>query len=366
MLLSLALGCTLGVASLSAHDDQPPVVVVASLPDEGQPPAPSIDVAATDVAATSETVKAATNVETASSAEVVTTEQVEQLADKPAAPTEVRELSVEPVLETRPMLPADRPAWVGAPNDTSERIHRLYVASFTANTAAEVEADEMLDDPMVAAVQRYLAETLFPNDESLPLPVTAEFVRHNLLDKSTSYVAAMTTQSGTEYQKWVVLQVTPEHRDYFTRQLREHKQRHRLAALGTGLAGLLGIAAMMNFGFNRRRRRYPDSLAPVSMAIMPGQGNGHDKHVQYVAAGVAPVAVGKVARKKRSCVKKTLILMVAAGLVFAFMLPAFTIVKLGPHRAVRTEHVRVDVNGNKIYEHTKILPFIEEALSDHN
>ena len=366
MLLSLALGCTIGVASLSAHDDQPPVAVVASLPDEGQPPAPSID-----VAATSETIAAAAKVEPAPSAEVATTEQVEQIADKPA-PTEVRELSIEPVLEKRPMLPADRPAWVGAPNDTSERIHRLYVASFTANTAEKVEADEMLDAPLVAAVQRYLGETLFPNDESLPLPITPEFVRHNLLDKSTSYVAAMTTQSGTEYQKWVVLQISPEHREYFTQLLREHKQRHRLAALGTGLAGLLGVTALLNFGFNRRRRRYPNSLAPVAMAMMPGQGpgmvfgNGPENHVQFVAAGAAPAAVGKVARKKRSFLKKTLILMVAAGLVFGFVAPALTLVKLEPHRAVRTEHVRVDVDGAKVYEHTKILPFTEEASSDHN
>ena len=374
-MLSLALGCTIGVASLSAHDDQPPAAVVASLPDEGQPPAPSID-----AAATIETVNATAKVEPVPSAEVVTSEQVEQLADKPAEqvaaqpapPAEVRELSIEPVLEKRPMLPADRPAWVGAPNDTSERIHRLYVASFTAKTAAEVEADEMLDEPIVAAVQRYLNETLFPNDESLPLPVTAEFVRHNLLDKSTSYVAAMTTQSGTEYQKWVVLQVTPEHREYFTQLLREHKQRHRLAALGTGLAGLLGVTALLNFGFNRRRRRYPNSLAPVAMAMMPGQGpamglgNGHDNQVQYVAAGATPVAACKVTRKKRSCVRKTLLAMVGAGLVFALVAPAVTLVKLEPHRAVRTEHVRVDVDGNKVYEHTKILPFTEEASSDHH
>ena len=369
MLLSLALGCTIGVVTLSAQDESPPALV-ASLPDEGQPPAPTTEVAAIapEPAPVPAVAVPAATIETAPSAEVVASEQVEQIADKPPVPTEVRELSVEPVLEKRRMLPADRPAWVGAPNDTSERIHRLYVASFTANTAEEVEGDEMLDEPLVAAVQRYLDETLFPGDDALQLPINANFIRHNLLDKSTSYVAAMTTQSGTEYQKWVVLQVTPEQREYFAQLLREHKQRHRLAALGTGLAGLLGLTGIVNVAFNRRRRRYPNAMAPITMAIMPGNaiGAGPDNFVQHVAAGVAPAVMVKAPPKKRSFLKKTLILMVAAGLVFAFVAPALTLVKLEPRRAVRTEHVRVDVDGTKVYEHTKVLPPLEEALSDHH
>ncbi len=262
------------------------------------------------------------------------------------------------------MLPADRPSWVGAPNDTSDRVHRLYVASFTAGTAAEVEADEMLDDPLVAAVQRYLDETLFPGDDALPLPITPDFVRQNLLDKSTSYVAAMTTQSGTEYQKWVVLRITPEHREYFTQLLREHKQRQHMAVLGSVLVCLLGFTGLLNLAFNRRSRRYPSAVTPVSMAIMPNQGmGGGDNFVQHVAVGAAPAVAVKAAPKKRSFVKKAFILMVAAGLVFALVAPALTIVKL-KHHPVRTEHVRVDVDG-KVFEHTKIVPLIEEALSEH-
>ncbi len=410
--LFVAFSFSLGLTSLWADDDQPPVVV-ASLPAEGQPPAPSTDKPAVSEEATpvkatqpqvvenavvekiaieqppveaippadtkadvakADVAKAEVANADVANAEVTNVDQIEQLGAKSPAPDAVRELSVEPVLEKRPMLPADRPAWVGAPNDTSQRVHRLYVASFTADTREDVEADEMLDDPLVAAVQRYLDETLFPGQGAMDLPITPEFVRSNLLDNSTSYVAAMTTQSGTEYQKWVVLQVTPEQREYFAGQLREHKQRQRMAVLGVGLAGILGLTGLANLAFNRRRRRYPDAVTPITMAIMPGSapvhgqaiqrddalrpGNGNP--VQYVAAA-APVAM-QAPRKKRSFVRKALILMFAAGLVMAFVFPAVVKVRTGPHR---TEATRIEVDG-RIWEIKTTQPLFENELSDHN
>lgn len=411
--LFVAFSFALGLASLSAQDQEPPAaqepsVIVASLPDEGQPPAPAIeDPAAANEAANnkvvaSETVKPeavkpvvvkleggeeAAKAETVvpqpavkdvPPAEVASVEQIEQLGAKTPEPSAVRELSVEPVLETRPMLPADRPAWVGAPNDTSERVHRLYVASFTTAARDEVEADEMLDDPLVAAVRRYLDESLFPGEGAMDLHITPEFVRSNFLDNSTSYIAAMTTQSGTEYQKWVVLKVTPEQREYLADLLREHKQRQRMAVLGVGLVGVLGLTGLANLAFNRRRRRYPNTLTPITMAIMPGNGPGngpgnayddgyHNRPgnspgnaVQYVAAA-APVA-RQAPRKKRSFVKKALIMMVAAGLVGGLMFPWVVKVKRGPHR---TEATRVEVDG-RIWEIKTTRPLFENELSDPN
>lgn len=392
--LFVAFSSALGLASLSAQDQEPPVIV-ASLPDEGQPPAPAIEVPAaanedannkvvasetvkpeaikTEVgeeAANEETVVPQPAVKDVPPAEVASVEQIEQLGAKTPEPNAVRELSVEPVLETRPMLPADRPAWVGAPNDTSERVHRLYVASFTTAARDEVEADEMLDDPLVAAVRRYLDESLFPGEGAMDLHITPEFVRSNFLDNSTSYVAAMSTQSGTEYQKWVVLKVTPEQREYLADLLREHKQRQRMAVLGVGLVGVLGLTALANLAFNRRRRRYPNALTPITMAIMPGNvpgngpGNAYDGYqnspgnnpgnaVQYVAAA-APVA-RQAPRKKRSFVKKAFIMLVAAGLVGGLMFPLVVKVKRGPHR---TEATRVEVDG-KIWEIKTTRPLFE-------
>ncbi len=302
LVIVATLSFAVGRASLSA--DEPPAIV-ASLPADGQPPAPVIAKAAdAEVVFDAEVQAIAETVATASVAE-------------PPAPAEVRELSVEPAAEKRPMLPPDRPAWVGAPNDTSERVHRLYVASFTADSREAVEADDMLDEPMVAAVRHYLNDTVFRTEKAGrwigQLPISAEFVRNNLLDHSTNYVAAMTTQSGTEYQKWVILQVTPEQREYFAQQLHEYKQRERLAVLGVGLASVLGVTGLANMAFNRRRRRYPNAMTPVSMAIMPGGGN--DNAVQYVAAAAAPPVLAAAAPpKKRSLLVKALIMFVAAGL----------------------------------------------------
>ncbi len=300
-----------------------------------------------------------------SAAEVVTNAQVEQIAEQPAgkapAANEVRELSVEPVLETRPMLPADAPAWVGAPNETSERIHRLYVASFTADTPESLERDEMLDEPMVAAVKRYLDETVFPGEDAWDLPLSPEFVRTYLLDTTTSYVAPMTTQSGIVYQKWVVLKVTPEARAVFAKQLREHKQRERMAFLGIGLLGLLGLTGLANIGFNRRRQRYPSAVTPVTMAIMPA--NGRDDAVQYVAAGVVPpVVMAQKPHKKRSFFGKALVMLGSAILVLAIVAPVFVI--KGQRIRHRTDHTRINIDG-KVWEIKTTRP-LAEALSDHH
>lgn len=401
--LFVAFSLTLSLSSLLADDDDDdrPIVIVASLPDQGQPPAPtptpepvasaSLPVPAAPPVAAPATETSATETETetpapatpapekshaekSASAEVASSEQVEQLMKKAEAPAEVRELSVEPVLETRPKLPADRPAWVGAANDTSQRIHRLYVASFTADTREAVEAEEMLDAPMVAAVRRYLDETLFPGEGALNLPISVEFVRQNLLDKSTSYVATMATQSGSEYQKWVVLQITPEQRDYLAGQFQEYKQRERLGLLGFGLASALALTGLVNLLFNRRRRRYPDALTPVNMVIMPGTGPGNagNSPVQYVAtpavvplaaaAPAAPVVAGRAPRKKRSYARKMIIMCAVIVAVFGFMLPSL-MVKTRLHHRPRTQHTRVQING-KVWEFETTHPLSEPLFND--
>ena len=383
-LLFFALGLTLGLAGSTTSsragdrdDDQP--ALRASLPDEGQPPAPRvenavveqapIETATVDKATVDKaTVDRATTVETTSpGAEVTSSAQVEKLPEAAstqaaavqaeATPDEIRELSVEPVLEKRPMLPADRPAWVAAPNDTSERVHRLFVASFNTNTREEAETDDALDEPMVAAVKRYLDETVFPGQGALELPITADFIRQNLLDKSTSYVAAMTTQSGTEYQKWVVLQVTPEQRDYFADRLREHKQRERMAMLGVTLAGVLGLTGLANLAFNRRRRRYPNALTPINMVIMPGSGGDLAAHQVAAAPPILPAAP-----KKRSFAFKSLIFLTIAGLMFGFLAPVFVGHSVPPKPHAEKMHIRVF---GKAYDLDVPRPRVESKLSDH-
>lgn len=404
--LLMACSWTLCATSLLADDDDDddaPTVIIARFPEEGIPPAPSVEKAAANDPAAPATAAPATatpalaDVAEATpekpadvqagekngdkpsappaAAEVASDAQVEQLAEPAAPPTEVRELSVEPILETRPKLPADRPAWVGAANDTSERVHRLYVASFTADKREAVEADDMLDEPMVSAVRRYLDETVFPGEGALKLPITPEFIRQNLLDKSTSYVATMTTQSGTEYQKWVVLQVTPEQRDYLGGLLREHKQLERMTMLGVSLFGMLALTWLANLLFTRRRRRYPDTMTPVTMAIMPGNGQGGHANggsgnempgaVHYVAAAApAPLKACKSPRSTRSCFRRSLIMVGVVVAVFVFILPAI-VVKTRRHHPHRTEHTRIEIDG-RVWEFKATRPLTEQVVNDHD
>ncbi|MGN6548063.1 MAG: hypothetical protein ACTHK7_23715 [Aureliella sp.] len=173
---------------------------------------------------------------------------------------QVRELSVSP--ELKPLLPADRPAWVGAPPDLSNsHRHRLFVGSLPSSSIEEAEAT--LDQPMVTAVRGYIDEQVLGGHGANELDITADFIRHNLLDRSTDYVAELSTSSGPMYQKWVVLEITPEQRQYFIEAHRQVQQRKRMVALGLGVAAVMGLMGSAHLAFNRRRRRYVQAVQPV-------------------------------------------------------------------------------------------------------
>lgn len=257
----------------------------AALPEEGAPPAPASALAQTPAELSTDASPAETTPPQAASDAPAATEPAatEPAANEPAAtePTttepaaaepadstgfssrsdhEVRELSVSP--GSQPLLPEGRPAWVGSPPDLSNpRRHRLFVGSYPTSSLDEVES--ALDKPMVAAVVFYLEEEVLEGHEADDLSITPDFIRRNLLDASTEYLAELNTSTGPAYQKWVVLEITPEHRQHFVDAYRQVEQRKRIVALGLGVMGILSITGVAHLAFNRRRRRYAQLVQPV-------------------------------------------------------------------------------------------------------
>lgn len=189
-------------------------------------------------------------------------------ADAQSQAPAVRELSVP--LETKPLLPEDRPAWVGAAPDLSTSTHRLFVGSYP--TASPEDADAALDQPLVAAVNAYLDSDVLKNGTSLNLHLTPQFIRTHLIDPSSEYMAELSTSEGSMYQKWVVLTVTPEQRAQFESMLQAHEQEKRLVTLGVGVLGLVGLAGAANLLFTSLRRRSAGTeaaLPPGTVSILP-------------------------------------------------------------------------------------------------
>lgn len=284
-------------AAMLANDD-----VTGAAPDAGMPPAPSIaELVATpltttdgarrrgqeadqsvdkepyakaaEVASENELAAPALNDEThpdetsASATGSSTSSQPDERADArlDAVLAEAHELSVRP--KAQMLLPENRPAWIGAAPDLSTSQHRLFVGSFPMATPDEAEG--ALDEPLVAAVRSYLDETLFNDYKAYKLHVSADFIRKNMLDTSTEFMAQLSTREGPMYQKWVVLEITPEHRKHFVEELRQVQQVERMKVLGVGLLGILGVTGLANVAFNRRRRRYPSSLPPATYTLLP-------------------------------------------------------------------------------------------------
>jgi hypothetical protein len=224
--------------------------VSAEPADDGQPPAPdAVDLIIPEVTATEQLGSATQEKavpengvpETALPAESAKQETVtKQLVAPTTTPDEVRNLSVEP--GSRPLLPADRPAWVGASPDLSGRNHLLYVGSIP--TLNERDADASLDEPLVNAVHSYIDEhiTKIPGS-AWSLPVDAAYIRVNLIDDAEGYSCALATSEGPMHQKWVVVRITPEQRAQLQKWHVQATQRNRLGPLGFGVA-----AAMLLIG----------------------------------------------------------------------------------------------------------------------
>lgn len=218
--------------------------------DEGQPPAPEVTlqtvepIAARDVndspKAIDSEVVATDQLATVAQASEVTDADSTDVVESPVA-AEIRNLTVEP--DSRPLLPEDRPAWVGAPADTNGRNHLLFVGSFP--TLHERDADDSLEEPLVAAVHKYIDEHVTHQaGSSWQLPVDAEFIRKNLIDDKDGYQCELSTSEGPMYQKWVVVRITPEQRSQFHKWHIEASQRNRLGPLGFGVAAAMALVGL--------------------------------------------------------------------------------------------------------------------------
>jgi hypothetical protein len=294
LLLALSVGsqpllnATLSAAEDAARQVSQPVqpgsagaLAPAARPDEAPPPSPPEHAAATAAvnsprgevadsqqfeALESATENAEPSAETAAAATAPPAPAVAaEPRDVEVGPSGPRELSVPPV--TQPLLPADRPAWVGAAPDLSNFHHRLFIGSYPVQSAVDVDA--ALDEPMLAAVYAYLDEQVFfEKGPAGHVELDAGYIRRNLLQPGVEYVAELATSEGPLYQKWVILEITPEHRLHFQNLYRQAEQRKRLGWLGGAAALLITTVGVANWGFRRRSRRYVQTQAPPQ-GILP-------------------------------------------------------------------------------------------------
>ncbi|MEM8733422.1 MAG: hypothetical protein AAGG44_04330 [Planctomycetota bacterium] len=162
---------------------------------------------------------------------------------------EVVELSVEP--GTEPVMPAEYPAWIEAKPDYSTDIHRLVVGSDIVDDPDEV--DGALDAPLVAAVKNYIDDKVFNSyGESDLLDVDARFIRRNLINDVEGEVLELNASGEPMFRKWVMVEITPQQREYFSQKRRESMQMGRLAPLTAGLVAVLGVVGLSHLLLRRK------------------------------------------------------------------------------------------------------------------
>lgn len=241
---------------------------------------------------------------------------VEATPSKPAVEESVRTLSVEP--GSRPMLPENRPAWVGAESDFTSDQHYLYVGSLP--TLKPSQADKALDEPLVAAVRNYIDQEIVNQiGAASAMPVSAGFIRKNLIDNPEGYECELTTGQEPLYQKWVTVRITPEQRKLFRQWHAEAMQRSRLIPLGGGLVAVLSVVSLSHIVLRRFRSANPLSAVnhmPEPVAVKPKAGSS-GKWVFFA--------------------------LLFAAIAFAFLLPLFALIPVKVESRSHTAPVKVAI-----------------------
>lgn len=231
-------------ADLGDVEDASETLEVADAIDSQDTKSVTSDSEASDSEASDETDLASDGSEVASDDEFASLDEP-LLANK----DEIRELSVEP--GTKPILPKDRPAWIGAPADLSGKNHRLYVGSVAM--AEEDQTDRALGEPLIAAVNQYIDEHLVKEQfAGYGMQINEKYIRNNLVVDSNGYLLQLNTSQGPMFQKWVTLEITPEQQAQIKAWHNEAVQRDRIAPLGLGLVGVIGFVGLMHLVLRRK------------------------------------------------------------------------------------------------------------------
>ena len=194
-------------------------------------------------------------------------DQVNRQVDD-SQPLSVRPLSVDP--ERKSLLPSNSPAWVSQPADYSQKYHRFNVCS-TPEKSVEA-ADLSLDFALVFAVRQYIDQrVLNENEAAKNLPISAKYIRQNLIDKPSGYIAHAIDIDGQTFQKWVQISVSPDQREQFLVWHAEFVQRQRILQLGLGTLFLVSSVGGVHLVLARRQRfnRAVEQQATAVVAVPP-------------------------------------------------------------------------------------------------
>ncbi|MBX3420802.1 MAG: hypothetical protein KF752_04515 [Pirellulaceae bacterium] len=181
----------------------------------------------------------------------------------PAGPA--HPLSVEP---GSALLPKDRPDWTNAAADYQSEIHHFVVQSIP--TTLEDELDASLNAALEAAMREYVVQ-LTSNSQAaqiLSSHLSADFIRKNLLRDGHEYVAQIQTSSGPLFQKWVMVDVTPEQRRQLALWLNQQRQGERIWRLGLAVGGLLSLLGLSHLWL-RRRTQHQSQSPNLLVAVQP-------------------------------------------------------------------------------------------------
>ncbi len=148
------------------------------------------------------------------------------------------QLSVAPLDHVE--YPADRPKWVSAAPDFESSQHSWSVV--TPPCDLPEDANDLLRVLMRATVASYIQQVTGETAEKIEFAITDEWIERELVAKR--YEGKLLEGDSTRHEQAALLEFSPLVRDNMLATWKNHEVSQRLAVLGLGVTGLLGMLAL--------------------------------------------------------------------------------------------------------------------------
>lgn len=156
-----------------------------------------------------------------------------------------------------PLLPADRPDWVGRAHFVDGTTHFISVGALPDESLNKSKAS--LDESILKEVRKYVNEHILHEEEGAEQlePLTLSWIKSRCLVKGHEYDVQFDSNATTYHQAWVELKLSDRDRKTIEHWWKDIQRHERAKKLGGGMAVAVAGIGVCHLLFGMIARRKP-------------------------------------------------------------------------------------------------------------
>ncbi|MFO0923141.1 MAG: hypothetical protein U0905_11710 [Pirellulales bacterium] len=156
-----------------------------------------------------------------------------------------------------PLLPADRPDWVGRAHFVDGTTHFISVGALPDESLNKSKAS--LDESILKEVRKYVNENILHEEDGAEQlePLTLSWIKSRCLVKGHEYDVQFDSNTTTYHQAWVELKLSDRDRKTIEHWWKDIQRHERAKKLGGGMAVAVAGIGVCHLLFGMIARRKP-------------------------------------------------------------------------------------------------------------